>query len=145
MTVWSWGRAEGLPSEVVLSVAIDGDRLWIGTAAGLALANGDGVIRVWDAADGLVDPWVYAVAPDGAGGAWVGTDRGLGRIDAAGGLTLIAEDAPVLSLVVTPEGQGYARRGPIRHGADVVAQVVGEAKVGHGKLLEIESDASKGG
>ena len=108
VTVWSWGRAEGLPSEVVLSVAIDGDRLWIGTAAGLALADGDGVIRVWDAADGLVDPWVYAVAPDGAGGAWVGTDRGLGRIDAAGGLTLSAEDAPVLSLVVTPEGQGYA-------------------------------------
>ncbi|MCK6518083.1 hypothetical protein L6R46_23880, partial [Myxococcota bacterium] len=101
-------RAEGLPSELVLSVAIDGDRLWIGTAAGLALADEGGVIRVWDAADGLVEPWVSAVAPDGAGGAWVGTYRGLARIDAAGIVTVITDDAPVLSLEFTPAGQGYA-------------------------------------
>lgn len=108
VTVWSWGRAEGLPSELVLSVAIDGDHLWIGTAAGLALADEGGVIRVWDAADGLGDPWVWAVAPDGAGGAWVGTDDGLARIDAAGGVTTLTDDAPVLSLAVTSDGRGYA-------------------------------------
>lgn len=108
VTVWSWGRAEGLPSELVLSVAIDGDRLWIGTSAGLALAGPAGVIRVWDDADGLGDPWVSAVAPDGAGGAWVGTEGGLARVDAEGIVTTIADDMAVLSLAFGADGSGFA-------------------------------------
>jgi hypothetical protein len=124
VTVWSWGRAEGLPSELVLSVAIDGDRLWIGTAAGLALADGHGVIRVWDAADGLVDPWVYAVAPDGAGGAWVGTDHGLARIDAAGQLSLITDDGPRALVGVHPRGPG------LRGGVGLMRLPVGDVVPG---------------
>lgn len=108
VTVWTWGRAEGLPSELVLCVATDGERLWIGTSAGLVLADAGGVRRVWDAADGLMDPWVAAVAPDGQGGAWVGTYGGLARIDAAGAVTTVTDDAPVLSLALSAEGKGYA-------------------------------------
>ncbi|MCB9762847.1 MAG: hypothetical protein H6739_23805 [Alphaproteobacteria bacterium] len=89
LRVEPYGLAEGLPAELVLSVAADGARAWVGTAAGLALVEDGAVVRVWDRRDGLPDDWVQAVAPDGDG-VWAGTYRGLARVT-------LSTTAPVLT------------------------------------------------
>ncbi|MGD8328825.1 MAG: regulator [Acidobacteriota bacterium] len=81
------GTADGLPSQKVFAVLVDGQRVWAGTDKGLALLEGDR-IRVFGVGDGLPFPVVTALAVSPAtGDLWVGTMGGLarlsgGRIDA---------------------------------------------------------------
>lgn len=81
------GVAQGLPSEKVTSVAVDGSRVWIGTEKGLALLEGE-QLTTFDADDGLPFCVVSALAVDPeSGDVWIGTLGGLarysaGRIDA---------------------------------------------------------------
>lgn len=100
------GLAEGLPHPQVNTVALLGEDLYIGTPAGLARVRGGQVDRVWDAQDGLPDPWVQALAPAEGGGLWVGTYRGLARLE---GETLARVLGPwsVFSLTRGPDARDW--------------------------------------
>ncbi len=82
------GRAQGLPNDVVYSVAQDAQGfLWIGTVSGLARWDGYGA-RVYrpgpPAAGMLPDGWIQVMLRDAGGRLWVGTSGGgLARHDAA--------------------------------------------------------------
>ncbi|MEK7282386.1 MAG: hypothetical protein AAB249_01135, partial [Acidobacteriota bacterium] len=80
-------RRDGLPSDRVFAVRIDGERVWAGTTEGLALYE-KGRWRAYGTADGLPHRVVLAldVSPR-TGDLWIGTMGGLarlsgGRIDA---------------------------------------------------------------
>lgn len=78
----TFGEADGLPSEKVTAVAIDGNRIWVGTDAGLALLE-NGRIEVTGVEDGLPFPVVSALAVDRTtGDLWIGTQGGLARLSA---------------------------------------------------------------
>jgi len=79
-THWrTYGLADGLPSERVLSVAARGDEVWAGTEGGLARWTG----KRWQAlttADGLVNDVVAALCLcEETGDLWIGTMGGLAR------------------------------------------------------------------
>jgi ABC-type branched-subunit amino acid transport system substrate-binding protein len=83
----SFGAADGLPSEKVFCIRVDGDRLWAGTEKGLACREGDRW-RTYGVKDGLPNAVILAleVSPR-TGELWIGTMGGLarlsgGRIDA---------------------------------------------------------------
>ncbi|WP_395701892.1 two-component regulator propeller domain-containing protein [Aquabacterium sp.] len=74
------GRAQGLPNDVVYSVAQDAQGfLWIGTVSGLARWDGYGA-RVYrpgpPAAGMLPDGWIQVMLRDAGGRLWVGTSGG---------------------------------------------------------------------
>ncbi|MBI4515596.1 MAG: ABC transporter substrate-binding protein [Deltaproteobacteria bacterium] len=71
--------AAGLPSQKVLAIRVDGDRVWAGTESGLACYE-DGRWRSWGVQDGLPHPVVLAldVSPR-TGDLWIGTMGGLAR------------------------------------------------------------------
>lgn len=66
----------GLPSDRILSLAVDDNRIWIGTDAGLVLMQ-NGWITSITKSDGLADNYIraIAIAPDGA--VWVATPFGI--------------------------------------------------------------------
>jgi len=71
------GVAEGLPSDKVFAVVVDGPRVWAGTDSGLALLE-HGTVRVFGAAEGLPFPAVTALAiSPTTGDLWIGTMGGL--------------------------------------------------------------------
>jgi ABC-type branched-subunit amino acid transport system substrate-binding protein len=75
-------RADGLPSDKVLAIRVDGNRIWAGTDAGLA-GYENGHWRTWGVADGLPHPVVLSldVSPR-TGDLWIGTMGGLARFSA---------------------------------------------------------------
>jgi ligand-binding sensor domain-containing protein len=77
-------KKEGLPSDKVMAVVVDGPRVWAGTEKGLALVQGNTVHRV-DAEGDLPFPAItsLAVSPE-TGDLWIGTLGGLGHL--SGGL-----------------------------------------------------------
>jgi len=80
LTKWtSFSTADGLPSDKVLAVRVDGDRVWAGTEAGLACYE-NGHWRSWGVKDGLPHPVVLSldVSPR-TGDLWIGTMGGLAR------------------------------------------------------------------
>ena len=74
--------AQGLPSDKVLSVVDQGDRIWAGTEGGLALIEGGVVRKTFGTGDGLPFPVVSALAVAPTGDLWVGTLGGLARYSA---------------------------------------------------------------
>jgi len=73
----SFRVADGLPSDKVFCVAVDGDRIWAGTDRGLARYEG-GEWRVYTREDGLTHDAVLALAVDPATrDVWAGTMGGL--------------------------------------------------------------------
>ena len=69
------GRAEGLPDDHVAAVALDDDRMAVGTyGGGLALFEGEGWSSV--GTPDLPSAYAQAVAFDGRGGVWIGTRSG---------------------------------------------------------------------
>ncbi|MFQ5763295.1 MAG: hypothetical protein ACE5GT_00045 [Rhodospirillales bacterium] len=76
--------AEGLPSNKVMAVAVDGDSIWSGTENGLAVI-GDGVVRRVDGDGDLPFPAITSLAVSPVtGDLWIGTLGGLGHL--SGGL-----------------------------------------------------------
>jgi hypothetical protein len=72
----------GLPSNNVLSIAIDGaGNKWIGTRGGLAKFDGSSWTVYNTSNSGLPDNWVFAIAIDGGGNKWIGTNGGLAKFD----------------------------------------------------------------
>ena len=80
---WETFRQEdGLPSDKVFCIAVDGERVWAGTDRGLALFE-DGTWSGLTTADGLAHNAVMSVAIDSTtGDVWVGTMGGLNRLSA---------------------------------------------------------------
>ncbi|MDA0337008.1 MAG: regulator, partial [bacterium] len=78
----SYHVADGLPSDKVFCVAVDGPRIWAGTDQGLAVLE-SGSWRTYTTRDGLAYDAVLSVAIDSASGdVWAGTMGGLTRISA---------------------------------------------------------------
>lgn len=76
----TWRTADGLPSDKVFCVTVDGERVWAGTDHGLAVLE-NGHWRTYTRADGLAYDAVLSVAVDTASGdVWAGTMGGLTRI-----------------------------------------------------------------
>ncbi len=76
--------AEGLPSNKVMAVAVNGDTVWAGTEKGLAVIR-DGVVSRADAEGDLPFPAITSLAVSPVtGDLWIGTLGGLGHL--SGGL-----------------------------------------------------------
>ncbi len=68
---------DGLPSDVILSLAAAPDgALWVGTPDGLSRIR-RGVVTSFTSADGLPDDFIRSLLADADGSLWVGTRRGL--------------------------------------------------------------------
>lgn len=82
-THWkSYYKEDGLPSDKVFCVVVDGDRVWLGTDDGLALYRDDRW-TTYRQDDGLAHRAVLSIAVDPATrDVWVGTMGGLTRISA---------------------------------------------------------------
>jgi branched-chain amino acid transport system substrate-binding protein len=83
LTRWeSFTTRDGLPSDHVLAVRVDGDRVWAGTTEGLAV-RANGRWRVYGTADGLPHRVVLSIdVSPRTGDVWVGTMGGLARLSA---------------------------------------------------------------
>jgi len=83
---------DGLPGEVVRSVAVDRDgRVWFGTDAGVSHCEGS-AFRNHTEADGLCSNSVNVVFPDSNGDLWFGTKDGVSRYDGREFTTLRTTD-----------------------------------------------------
>jgi ligand-binding sensor domain-containing protein len=84
-TVYRWEtftEADGLPSHKGLAVAVDGDRVWIGTDKGLVRLE-DGKLETFTTDDGLAHDVVINLKVDEAtGDLWIATVAGLTRYSA---------------------------------------------------------------
>src|SRR5258707_15435225 len=70
-------RKEGLPSDLVFSLAFDKQgALWIGTNGGGPARYADGQFRTYGAGDGLDGDIIWSILEDAEGSLWVGTDGG---------------------------------------------------------------------
>jgi len=80
-TTWeNFTQANGMPDDKVLSVAVDGDRVWAGTENGLVLVEKGKVERVFQVKDGLPHRVVAGLAVDkNTGDLWIATFGGLSR------------------------------------------------------------------
>ncbi|WP_305806365.1 hybrid sensor histidine kinase/response regulator [Stenotrophomonas sp. YIM B06876] len=77
------GDAHSLPDDTIYSLLRDGpERLWIGTAGGLARWDGKGFSRIAPAL--LGGKSIIRLSGDSDGGVWAGTEDGLYRVDADG-------------------------------------------------------------
>ncbi len=75
----TYTTADGLPSDKAFSVRVDGERVWVGTDAWLALYEG-GRWRTLTVADGLAHPVVLSIdVSSQTGDVWIGTLGGLNR------------------------------------------------------------------
>ena len=70
-----------MPDEKVLSVAVDGDRVWAGTENGLVLIEKGKIQKVYKPEDGLANRVVTGIAVDPVSGdVWLATFGGLSRL-----------------------------------------------------------------
>ncbi len=95
------GLDEGLPSEDVIAIAVDGDAALVATAAGLVTITGTTVARV-EGVPATQRPTDLAVMPDGT--AWLCSLSGLVR-RRAGAWEVFGDPFPCTTLAPTPEGQ----------------------------------------
>jgi len=74
---------DGLPSNKINIVRVDGDRVWIGTDKGLALMQAGKITKVYKEEDGLAHHNVVSVDVHPlTGDVWIGTMSGLNRLSA---------------------------------------------------------------
>jgi hypothetical protein len=98
------GRAEGLPSDDVTALAIDGTNLLVATANGLSSYDGRAVSPISIPATARITD--LAITSDGA--AWVCSLSGLLRRDVAGAWSVVGDPFHCTTLAATPEGQLWA-------------------------------------
>ncbi|HEX6737969.1 MAG TPA: diguanylate cyclase [Vicinamibacteria bacterium] len=113
---------DGLVSDRIYGFAQVKEGMLIGTLKGLVLWDGR-VRRVYGVADGLPYEYVTSLLPDGQGGAWVGTSRGLARWR-DGRLSEVAAEplgSAAYILAMRQDGQGRLWLG-LRAGGVVVVE-----------------------
>lgn len=109
-----FGQADGLPSEQVnaLAPAADGKSLWVGTAAGVALVQGEEIVRASHEAVAAFE--ATSIRYDGQGVLWIGGGTGVYRLDTAlvqwrrYGLADGLPDERVTALGLGPDGAIWA-------------------------------------
>lgn len=81
ITTWENFTSEnGLPSDRVSTVVVDGDTVWVGTDRGLVLIKAGAIQRIFTTTDGLPSSVVTGVTLDGSrGDLWIATFGGLSR------------------------------------------------------------------
>lgn len=77
----NFSKKNGLPSDKINCVRVDGDLVWVGTGAGLALLE-DGEWKTFGVEDGLAHPGVLSIDVSESGDVWIGTLGGLNRLSA---------------------------------------------------------------
>ncbi|MCC4602513.1 response regulator [Xanthomonas campestris pv. badrii] len=93
---------DGLPSDTIFSMAVDArGRLWIGTASGLVMRDGERFVRI---APQRLSATVFKLSKDDDGTLWVGSSQGLYRVTAND----VLEPAPW-------EGASSVRAGTVVH------------------------------
>jgi ligand-binding sensor domain-containing protein len=76
-------KADGLPSNKINCVRVDGDRLWVGTDKGLAVMENEKIVKVYYKEDGLAHHNVVTVdVSPTTGDIWIGTMGGLNLLSA---------------------------------------------------------------
>jgi PAS domain S-box-containing protein len=73
-------HALGVNSVFSLAAASDG-AIWMATNAGVVRRDANGSTRLWSEKDGLPSPTARSIHIDRSGQVWVGTERGLARIE----------------------------------------------------------------
>ncbi|MBW3549762.1 MAG: diguanylate cyclase [Proteobacteria bacterium] len=106
------GEAPELASSSIDALAVDGhSRLWVGTNdAGLQIIDlrTRASVRL-GTADGLDHPTVRSILIDPAGGAWLGTASGIGRVDAdLAAVQPLGASAPVVAMAFSADLEGHA-------------------------------------
>ncbi|MEO0560321.1 MAG: two-component regulator propeller domain-containing protein, partial [Bacteroidota bacterium] len=91
---WPMG---GAVQTKILSVAAEGDRVWVGTADRGVIALDGKQQHAWTTDNGLPDNTVETLAVDTQGGVWVGTGSGLVHITSDGDVTLPVDPDGVLN------------------------------------------------
>jgi ligand-binding sensor domain-containing protein len=76
----SFTTKDGLPSDKAFCVRVDGDKIWVGTDAGLAVRENE-AWKTFSVEDGLAHRGVLSVdVSDLSGDVWIGTFSGLNRL-----------------------------------------------------------------
>jgi len=79
----TYRESDGLASDYVLSMAVDGDNMWFGTNKGVSVFAGENW-TTYGTSDGLVHKRVNAIAIDAEGNKWFGTPYGVSVLDDGG-------------------------------------------------------------
>ena len=79
----TYTTADGLASNYVRSIAVEGDNIWFGTNNGVSVFDGE-TWTTYDTSDGLVNKIVNAIAIDQEGNKWFGTQGGVSKLDDGG-------------------------------------------------------------
>ena len=128
------------PSVLSLAEGTTGD-LWVGTFAdGVYRVRGDGLLRHYTQADGLPGGHVRAIGVTADGTVWIGSRRGVVRIDAEAGA---GGEPPPPAVPGLPQGLVTALAGI---GADLwIGSVEGASVLRGDRVEKIDLDAAGGG
>jgi len=79
----TYRKTDGLASDYVRAIVVDGDNIWFGTNDGVSVFDGSNW-TTYGTADGLVNKIVNAIAIDQEGNKWFGTYKGVSKLDDGG-------------------------------------------------------------
>jgi ligand-binding sensor domain-containing protein len=79
----TYTTSDGLASNFVLSIAVDGENIWFGTNNGVSVFDGE-TWTTYSTSDGLVHKIVNAIAIDEEGNKWFGTYKWVSKLDDGG-------------------------------------------------------------
>ena len=79
----TYRETDGLASDYVRAIAVDGNNIWFGTNNGVSVFDGSNW-TTYGTADGLVNKIVNAIAIDQEGNKWFGTYKGASKLDDGG-------------------------------------------------------------
>ncbi|MGA2500944.1 MAG: two-component regulator propeller domain-containing protein, partial [Tepidisphaeraceae bacterium] len=102
-----WTTAQGLPTDILLSLHRDADgTLWIGTAGGGLAWLEDGGVHVVSAKQGLGDNVISQIVDDAQGNLWLGCNRGIMRVGKRELRAVAAGETALVHPVVLDESDG---------------------------------------
>jgi hypothetical protein len=80
---WTTYTADGLASNIVQAIAVEGHNIWFGTNQGVSVFDGT-TWTTYDTFDRLAHNIVYAIAIDAQGNKWFGTHRYVSKLNDGG-------------------------------------------------------------